>query len=77
MVKGAAMNAECKLIKEVTFDDHIMFVGEIVEATRGMKEPLAYHRGKYWLLDNNAPKPCETERERIKKNVEKHKKDAK
>jgi flavin reductase (DIM6/NTAB) family NADH-FMN oxidoreductase RutF len=36
MITGAAMNAECKLIKqgEEQLGDHIMFVGEVVEIHR-------------------------------------------
>ena len=34
MITGAAMNAECKLIKqEEQLGDHIMFVGEVVEVS--------------------------------------------
>ena len=31
MIRGAAMNAECKLLKQEEIGDHIMFVGEVTE----------------------------------------------
>jgi len=37
MVKGASMNAECKLVKEIELGDHIMFVGEAVEVSSSDK----------------------------------------
>ena len=73
MVKGAALDIECRLYKEITLGDHITFVGEVVEASNNPdKVPLAYHKGKYWAMDKNLVKPSMEERERIKKVVEKH-----
>ncbi|HEX7258264.1 MAG TPA: flavin reductase family protein, partial [Nitrososphaeraceae archaeon] len=73
MVKGAALNIECRLYKEITLGDHITFVGEVVEASNNPdKVPLAYHKGKYWAMDTNLVKPSMEERERIKKVVEKY-----
>jgi len=74
MVKGAALNAECKLVEEKLLGDHVMLVGEVVEASNSGKEPLAYHKGKYWRLDTPAHKPSDEEREKIGKIVEKHRK---
>ncbi|MEK6909708.1 MAG: flavin reductase family protein, partial [Candidatus Aenigmatarchaeota archaeon] len=71
MVKGAAVNIECKLVKSITLGDHVMFVGEVVEASNNpKKEPLAYHKGKYWIMNTNVVKPSDKERERIKTIVE-------
>jgi flavin reductase (DIM6/NTAB) family NADH-FMN oxidoreductase RutF len=73
MVKGAALNAECKLFQEITFGDHIMFIGEVIDATQNSeKQPLVYHDGKYWSLDTII-KPKIEEREAVRKVVEKHK----
>ena len=73
MVKGAALNIECRLYREITLGDHITFVGEIVEASNNPdKVPLAYNKGKYWAMDTNLVKPSMEERERIKKVVEKY-----
>ncbi len=32
MVNGASLNVECKLFSEITFGDHIMFIGKVLEA---------------------------------------------
>ena len=73
MVKGAALDIECRLYKEITLGDHITFVGEVVEAFNNPdKVPLAYHKGKYWIMDTNLIKPSMEERERIKTVVEKY-----
>ena len=58
LIKGAAMNAECKLIRQEEIGDHIMFVGEIIEITADENiKPLVYHNGKYWKLGDNLPSP--------------------
>lgn len=73
MIKGAAVNIECRLYKEITLGDHITFIGEVIEASSNPdKVPLAYHGGKYWIMDTNLVKPSKEERERIKKVVEKY-----
>ena len=74
MVEGAAMNAECKLVEEIPLGDHIMFVGEVIEASASGKDPFAYHQGRYWLLNTNVIKTSQEERERIRSVVEKHRK---
>ena len=33
MVEGAVLNAECRLFKEIELGDHVMLVGEVVEAS--------------------------------------------
>jgi len=75
MVLGAAMNAECKLFKKIELGDHTTFVGEVVElySVKG-KEPIVYHAGKYWKLENPIVKPTQEERNKIKEIVEKHRK---
>ena len=51
MVKGASLNVECNLYKEITLGDHIMFIGEVIDAVHNLKkQPLVYHDGKYWSL---------------------------
>jgi len=75
MVKGAAMNAECKLVNEYSLGDHTMFVGEVVEASNNPdKEPLGFYNGRYWIMDKNVVKPSQEERERVRNIVEKFKK---
>jgi len=75
MVKGAAVNIECKAIKKIKLGDHVTFVGEVVEASNNAgKEPLAYHKGRYWAMDRTIEKPSQEEREKMKQIVEQHKK---
>ena len=58
LIRGAAMNAECKLIRQEEIGDHIMFIGEIIEITADENiRPLVYHNGKYWKLGDNLPSP--------------------
>jgi hypothetical protein len=50
-----------------------MFVGEVIEASNNPdKVPLAYHGGKYWIMNTNLVKPSTEERDRIKKVIEKY-----
>lgn len=72
MVEGAAMNAECKLVKTINIGSHTIFIGEVLEASKNDKEPLAYHKGKYWKLTETLPKPPPEERKRIEQIIEKH-----
>lgn len=75
MIKGAAMNAECKLLNEVSFGDHTMFIGEVEEASNNPhKEPLAYHNGRYWIMKSTVQKPSQEERESFRNVVEKYRK---
>jgi flavin reductase (DIM6/NTAB) family NADH-FMN oxidoreductase RutF len=74
MIKGAAVNIECKLLKEILLGDHTTFVGEVIEASNNPeKPPLAYHNGRYFILNTNVVKPSNEERERIRKILEKYK----
>jgi flavin reductase (DIM6/NTAB) family NADH-FMN oxidoreductase RutF len=74
MIKGAAVNIECKLLKEILLGDHTTFVGEVIEASNNPeKPPLAYHNGRYFILNTNVVKPTNEERERIRKILEKYK----
>ena len=74
MIKGASLNVECKLFQEITFGDHIMFIGEVVDAIyNSEKQSLIYHDGKYWSLQPLI-KISQEERERIRKVLEKYRK---
>jgi flavin reductase (DIM6/NTAB) family NADH-FMN oxidoreductase RutF len=58
MIQDAAMNAECRLMKQEEIGDHIMFIGEIVEiAANENIKPLVYHNGRYWRLGENVLSP--------------------
>jgi flavin reductase (DIM6/NTAB) family NADH-FMN oxidoreductase RutF len=74
MIKGAAANIECKLSKEIVLGDHTEFVGEVVETSDNSdKSPLAYHGGKYFILDTNVVKPSPEERQNMRNILEKYK----
>ena len=74
MVKGAALNAECRLVKAIELGDHTMFVGEVVEISSIDKQSLVYHGGKYWKLGEQIQKPSQDMLAKIQKFVEKYKK---
>ena len=75
MVEGAALNLECRLFKKIKLGDHTTFVGGVVELyPANGKEPLVYHAQKYWRLGKQIQKPKQQELERIRKIIEKHKK---
>jgi flavin reductase (DIM6/NTAB) family NADH-FMN oxidoreductase RutF len=75
MINGAAVNIECRLLKEIVLGDHTTFVGEVIEASNNAEQsPLAYHGGRYFLMNANVEKPSLEERERIRRILEKHRK---
>ncbi len=56
LIKGAILNAECKLVGQFTVGDHTAFVGEVVAATWDpSKRPLVLHRG-YRRISERIPK---------------------
>lgn len=76
MVKGAALNAECKVIKQETMGDHIMFIGEVVESSVDEDaKPLLYHGGKYYKAGDRILKPDQKDLDKISKVIEKYRKD--
>lgn len=74
MVKGAALNAECRVVKEIELGDHILFVGEVVDVSYSDKEPLVLHAGKYWKLNENIQKPGQDVLDKLNELAEKNKK---
>jgi flavin reductase (DIM6/NTAB) family NADH-FMN oxidoreductase RutF len=73
MIQDAAMNAECKLMKQQELGDHIMFVGEIIEISANENiKPLIYHNGKYWKLGENVLSLKSEIKETIEKLSEKY-----
>ena len=57
LVKGAAMNAECKVKEIIKLGDHTMFVGEVVEFSSSNNSPLVYTEGKYFKIGDDIKKP--------------------
>ena len=75
LIKGAAMNAECKLLTHEEIGDHIMFIGEIIEITADENiKPLVYQNGMYWKLGDNLPRPRQEILDGIKQFAEKYQK---
>jgi len=73
MIQDAAMNAECRLMKQEELGDHIMFVGEIIEISANENiKPLVYHNGRYWRLGENVLSPQPEIKETIEKLSEKY-----
>jgi flavin reductase (DIM6/NTAB) family NADH-FMN oxidoreductase RutF len=73
MLVGAAMNAECKLVKQEELGDHIMFVGEAIEISADENiQPLVYHNGRYWRLGEVLIKPQSDILNRIEELAKKH-----
>ena len=68
------VNVECKLYQEITCGDHIMFIGEVIDAIHNPeKQSLIYNDGKYWKLQSIV-KPNQEEREGMRLILEKYKK---
>lgn len=57
MVKGAALNAECKLKNSYKAGNYTIFIGEIQRISTSDKMPLIYNNGKYWNFGSNISKP--------------------
>ena len=75
MVKGAVINIECRVVKEMPLGDHVMFIGEVAEASLNPgNDPIAYNRGMYGRVVHDIPRPSKEEMERLAKIAEKYKK---
>lgn len=77
MVDGAALNLECRLLKHEKVGDHIMFIGEVVEATVYTEnKPIAFRAatGMYKLEDRIPHDTDAKKQERTDGLLEKHKK---
>jgi len=75
MVKGAVMNAECRLLGKYELGDHLTYVGEVIEISAlPEKQPLVYHNGRYWNVGERIEKPPQETLDRIRALVEKYKK---
>lgn len=75
MIRGAAMNAECRLVQALPLGDHIAFVGEVIEISADEHaKPLVYHNGKYWTLGAPVQKPPPDVLASIERSVAEHRK---
>jgi len=74
MIKGAALNAELRLVKHETMGDHIMIIGEVIESyVNETAKPIAYTNGKYWKFRDSISKPEQQVLDRITLLAEKYK----
>ena len=73
MVKGAAANIECKLVKKIKTGDHTLLIGEAVDISVSEEKPIVYSSGKYWKFGEQIQKPSQNELDNINALIEKHK----
>lgn len=71
--EGGALTVELKLKEVIPAGDHVLLIGEALDVQVGEAEPLAYHGGAYWTLEE-LPKPSDAQRERAAAAVAKHQK---
>lgn len=56
LLKGCALNAECRVESITDMGDHVMVVGKVIDATYDdKKNPLIYTRGNYRRLGSKIP----------------------
>lgn len=78
MVKGAAMNVECKVIKQEVIGDHIAIVGEVVSSSANESvQPLLFHGSRYFKLGEHIARPDDERMAEIDAILEKNRKTAK
>lgn len=52
MIHGAALNAECRLDREIPLDaGRALFLGVAIDAVAHGAPPVAYHKGRFWSLE--------------------------
>ena len=72
MLEGASLNAECKVVNFIDIGDHPIFIGEIQNVKQVEKEPIIYHKGKYFRLGEQVYKPEQAKLEMIDKLIKKY-----
>lgn len=70
MIRDSPLNVECKLWKKLDLGEYTMFIGKALNVKISEKEPIAYHNGKYWILNKNIQKPNERKLEEIRNVME-------
>lgn len=56
LLAGTAVQLDCRLYQSHEAGDHVIFVGQVVEARRDQgSRPLLYHSGRYHALGRAAP----------------------
>lgn len=65
------LHVECEVVEHHEYPGRIMFVGKALSVVADpSKQPLLYHRGKYWKVGDTLPKPTDEERVAMVENVE-------
>ncbi len=72
MIKGATLNAECKVVKFIDIGDHPIFIGEIQNVKQVETEPIIYYKGKYFRLGEQIHKPQQAKLEMIDELIKKY-----
>lgn len=73
LTKDAAANIECKVVNVIETGDHFLVIGEVIDSSASDKDVLMYAAGKYWKVSDNVAKPSKKELDKIKKIIEKNK----
>jgi flavin reductase (DIM6/NTAB) family NADH-FMN oxidoreductase RutF len=75
MIKGAALNLECKVLKQETMGDHVIFAGEVVAISidNGAKPLLFKAATGFFKTDVPLPHPM-ADKSKMEKLLEKYKK---
>lgn len=73
LVEGACLHLECRLLQQIKPGNRTIFIGEVLKArVFPDKSPLVYHRGKFWKIGAQVPKPGREEMEKQKAVMEKY-----
>jgi flavin reductase (DIM6/NTAB) family NADH-FMN oxidoreductase RutF len=51
LLRGAAVNLDCRVVAAHESGDHVIYVGRVEEARWSDREPLLYYRGTYGSFD--------------------------
>jgi flavin reductase (DIM6/NTAB) family NADH-FMN oxidoreductase RutF len=52
LLRGAAVNIDCRVVAEHDAGDHVIYVGEVQEVRSFDREPLLYFRGSYGSFES-------------------------
>jgi len=47
LIPGTVASFDCRVVAAHEHGDHVVYVGEVIEARLGDKQPLLYHDGRY------------------------------
>jgi len=68
LVDEAMLLAECEVVDERKYGDHVVFVGKAKNVVADSSlQPVIYHRGKYMTVGTDVPKPTQEERDKWSK----------